>query len=121
MGRIIKHYKYVITHTPLDTHQFTYKSHRSSQDGILCLTSTVTSLNDKLATNCAMCLSLDFLSAFNTINVSNLISKLHHLDSAVTEWICSFLSKRVQRTMADSQPLTTNTGTPQGSVSHKKS
>ena len=117
MERLIKHY--VITHTPLDTHQFAYRSHRSTQDAILCLTSTVTSFIDKIATNYARCLFLDFSSAFNTINVSNLISQLHHLDSAVTEWICSFLSDRVQRTMVDgtlSHPITTNTGTPQGSV-----
>ena len=65
----------------------------------------------------ARCLFLDFSSAFNTIHVPDLISELSHLDSSVTEWIYSFLSNRVQRTIVDgklSNPITTNTGTPQG-------
>ena len=117
MERLIKHY--VISHTPLDNHQFAYRSNRSTQDAILCLTTTVTTFIDKLASNYARCLFLDFSSAFNTINVSNLLSQILHLDSSVVEWISSFLSNRVQRTMVDgviSQPITTNTGTPQGSV-----
>ena len=117
MERLIK--QYVISHTPLDSHQFAYRSDRSTQDAILCLTTTVTTFIDKLATNYARCLFLDFSSAFNTINVSSLISQLQHLDSAVTEWISSFLSDRVQRTIVDgnlSRPIKTNTGTPQGSV-----
>ena len=92
---------------------------RSVVDAILCLTTTVTIFIDKLASNYARCLFLDFSSAFNTINVSNLLSQILHLDSSVVEWISSFLSNRVQRTMVDgviSQPITTNTGTPQGSV-----
>ena len=86
---------------------------------MLCLTTTVTNFIDKQACNYSRCLFLDFSSAFNTINVSHLIPKLQHLDCNVTGWIASFLSGRVQRTLVDgtmSQPIVTNTGTPQGSV-----
>ena len=110
---------YISNHTPLDKFQFAYRSHRSTQDAVLCLTTTVTNFIDKQACNYSRCLFLDFSSAFNTINVSHLIPKLQHLDCNVTGWIASFLSGRVQRTLVDgtmSQPIITNTGTPQGSV-----
>ena len=80
---------------------------------------TVTSFIDRLAANYARRLFLYSSFAFNANHVSKLISQFHHLDSAVTEWICSFLSNRLQRTMVDSilsQPIMTNTGPPQGSV-----
>ena len=53
---------------------------------------TVTSFIDRLAANYARRSFLYSSSAFNANHVSKLISQLHHLDSAVTEWICSFLS-----------------------------
>ena len=80
---------------------------------------TVTSFIDRLAANYARRSFLYSSSAFNANHVSNLISQLHHLDSGVTKWICSFLSNRLQITMVDgilSQPITTNTCPPQGSV-----
>jgi hypothetical protein len=60
---------------------------------------------------------LDFLSAFNTIHVPDLISELSHLDSNVTECVYSFLTKLTQRTIADGLTPTqimTSTGTLQG-------
>ena len=117
MERLLK--QYITSHTPLGKHQFAYRAGRSTQDAVLCLTTTVTNFIDKHSSNYARCLYLDFSSAFNTINVTNLISQLRHLDSRVTNWVGSFLSGRTQRTIVDnklSQPITTYTGTPQGSV-----
>ena len=115
MERLIKHY--IVTNTTMDKYQFAYRAKRSTQDALLCLTTTITNFIDQRASNYARCLFLDFSSAFNTIHVPDLISELSHLDSSVTEWIYSFLSNRVQRTIVDgklSNPITTNTGTPQG-------
>jgi len=118
LERLIKNY--ISNHTPLDKFQFAYRSLRSTRDAVLCLTTTVTNyFVDKKACNYSRYLFLDFSSAFNTINVNHLIPKLQHLDCNVIEWITSFLSGRVQRTLVDctlSQPIVTNTGTPQGSV-----
>ena len=115
MERLIKHY--IVTNTTMDKYQFAYRAKRSTQDALLCLTTTITNFIDQRASNYARCLFLDFSSAFNTIHVPDLISELAHLDSNVTEWIYSFLSNRVQRTIVDgktSNPIITNTGTPQG-------
>ena len=115
MERLVKHY--IIIHTAMDQLQFAYRANRSTQDALLCLTTTITDFIDKKASNYARCLFLDFSSAFNTIHVPDLISQLSHLDSNVTEWIYSFLTNRTQRTIVDgniSKPIITNTGTPQG-------
>jgi hypothetical protein len=117
MERLLKNY--IVNNTPLDKHQFAYRAKRSTQDAVLCLISTITSFIDQNSTNYARCLFLDFSSAFNTINISNLITELQHLDSRVTNWVSSFLTGRKQRTVVNnilSTSVTTNTGTPQGSV-----
>ena len=111
--------RYICANTPLDRYQFAYRAKRSCQDALLCLTTTVTNFVDKAAANYARCLFLDFSSAFNTIDTAFLISQLAHLDPNVTQWVASFLTSRVQRTMVNgklSSAITTNTGTPQGSV-----
>ena len=63
---------------------------------------------------------LDFSSAFNTINVSMLISWMSHLDVNIVKWVLSFLTDHMQytRTGPDSisDMLVTNTGMPQGTV-----
>ena len=110
---------YITEHTAMDRHQFAYRQKRSTQDAVLCLTTTITNFIDKAASNYARCLFLDFSSAFNTIRVEYLIPLLQHLDSRVTGWVTSFLSNRVQQTMVNNQlsaPILTHTGTPQGSV-----
>ena len=110
---------YITEHTAMDRHQFAYRQKRSTQDAVLCLTTTITNFIDKSATNYARCLFLDFSSAFNTIRVEYLIPLLQHLDSNVTGWVTSFLSNRVLQTMVNNQlsaPISTNTGTLQGSV-----
>jgi len=117
MERLLK--TYITTHTPLDKHQFAYRAKRSTQDAVLCLITTITNFIDQHSSHYARCLFLDFSSAFNTINVNHLVTGLKHLDSRVTNWISSFLTGRTQRTMVNnslSKPITTNTGTPQGSV-----
>ena len=103
----------------MDPYQFAYRSNRSTQDAVMCLTSTVTNFIDKAQNNCARCLFLDFSSAFNAIRVEYLIPLLQHLDSNITQWIISFLRNRRQQTISNnklSDIIITNTGTPQGSV-----
>ena len=117
MEKIIKNY--IIQNTTIDQHQYAYRPGRSTQDAILCLLTTVTNFIDIKSSHYARCLFLDFSSAFNTIRVEYLIPQLQHLDTKVTGWITSFLSQRKQQTLVKdklSKPITTNTGTPQGSV-----
>ena len=117
LERLIKHY--ITQHTPMDPYQFAYRHNRSTQDAVMCLTTTITNFIDKAQTNYARCLFLDFSSAFNTIRVEYLIPLLQHLDTNITNWIISFLSNRRQQTIVNStlsDTTITNTGTPQGSV-----
>ena len=106
-------------HIPMDPYQFAYRSNRSIQDAVMCLTTTVTNFIHKAQTNYTRCLFLDFSSAFNTIRVEYLIPLLQHLDSNITQWIISFLSNHGQQTISNnnlSDMIITNTGTPQGPV-----
>ena len=117
MERLLK--TYITENTPLDKYQFAYRARRSTQDAVLCLTTTVTNFIDQNSSYYARCLFLDFSSAFNTIDVRHLLPELKHLDSNVINWIASFLTGRTQRTVVNnimSKPITTYTGTPQGSV-----
>ena len=83
LERLIKHY--ITQHTPMDPYQFAYRSNRSTQDAVMCLTTTVTNFIDKAQNNYARCLFLDFSLAFNTIREDNLIPLLLHLDSNITQ------------------------------------
>jgi len=47
LERLIKNY--ISNHTPLDKFQFAYRSLRSTQDAVLCLTTTATNFVDKKA------------------------------------------------------------------------
>lgn len=110
---------YIMENTTLDMFQFAYLPNRSTQDAVLCLLTTVSTHIDRKATNTARCLFLDFSSAFNTINVQLLMPKLNYLHADIRGWIKSFLSDRPQYTKSDdrlSSVITTNTGTPQGTV-----
>ena len=117
MERLLK--TYITENTPLDKYQFAYRARRSTQDAVLCLTTTVTNFIDQHSSYYARCLFLDFSSAFNTIDVKHLLPELKHLDSHVINWVASFLTCRTQRTIVNntmSKSITTYTGTPQGSV-----
>jgi hypothetical protein len=106
---------YIVNNTSLDKYQFAYQPNRSTQDALLCLLTTITSFIDLKARS----LFLDFSSAFNTISVNKLVSRLSHLDNNVVAWVRSFLSNRIQYTKVNnilSDMLITNTGTPQGTV-----
>jgi len=83
LERLIKHY--IITYKPMNKYQFVYRTNRSTQDALLCLTTTVKSFIDVKASNYAKCLFLDSSFAFNTISIPDLITQLTHLDSNVTE------------------------------------
>ena len=112
-------HKYVSANTELDPMQFAYRAHRSTQDAVLELLTSVTTFIDARVGNLTRCLLLDFSSAFNTINVARLVEKIKHLDPKITTWIASFLSNRTQYTKCGtnrSLSATTNTGTPQGTV-----
>jgi len=94
----------------MDEYQFAYRTKRSTQDALLCLTTTVTSFIDKKASNYARWLFLDFSSAFNTISIPDLLTQLTHLNSNITEWIYSFLTEyRHNSGWLTSNPIITNT------------
>jgi hypothetical protein len=69
---------YIISNTNIDPLQFAYQTKRSSQDALMCLLTSITRFIDIRPTNYVRAPFLDFSSAFNTINVSTLISSLYH-------------------------------------------
>ena len=81
---------YIISNTNIDPLQFTYQTKRSLQDALMCLLTSITRFIDIRPTNYVRALFLDFSSAFNTINVSTLISRMAHLDVSIMNWVLSF-------------------------------
>ena len=80
---------------------------------------TVQSNMDKKLYTCGI--FIDLKKAFDTVNHSVLLSKLHHygIRGVVNDWFSSYLSGRVQTTevgMTVSSKATTPCGVPQGSV-----
>ena len=64
---------------------------------------------------------LDFSKAFDNVNHSNFIWKLHNygIRSNVLNWIVAFLGDRAQKVVVggeESDPLPVTSGVPQGSV-----
>eukprot|EP00061_Rhincodon_typus_P006291 g26782.t1 len=79
----------------LDPLQFACQHSRSTADAIaLALHSSLEHLDNK-DTKITLLL-VDYNSAFNTIILSRLISKLHDLGVAFCNWIFSFLTRRPQ-------------------------
>ena len=105
----------------LDLYQFAYKQNRSTEDAVVALTHLILQHLDK-PKNTARALFLDFTSAFNTIQPELLLTKMVQLqvNPYLIHWYYSFLTDRVQLVRVNqttSTPITTNIGSPQGSVS----
>ena len=71
--------------------------------------------------NSVHCVFLDFVKAFNCVAHEHLLIKLQWLgiDDRLLEWICSFLTHRLQRVVVNgtySDWLSVRSGVPQGSV-----
>ena len=104
----------------LDPLQFAYRPNRSTDDAISLALHTALSHLDQRSTYVRM-LFIDYSSAFNTIVPSKLAIKLRDLglNTALCDWILSFLSGRPQAVRVGtttSSTLTLNTGAPQGCV-----
>ncbi|KAI5617008.1 gastrula zinc finger protein XlCGF28.1-like, partial [Silurus asotus] len=106
--------------TTFDSHQFAYRSNRSTEDAVsMALHSVLTHLDNK--NTYARMLFVDFSSAFNTIIPSKLICKLLDLgiNTSTCNWVMDFLTKRPQQVRSGSicsNTITLNTGVPQGCV-----
>ena len=105
----------------LDNHQFAYQEKRDTTDAVITLTHSIQQHLNKLSSNYARILFVDYSSAFNTIQSHILIEKLNTLNVSVIlqKWILSFLTERPQFVKTDveqSKSLTVNTGSPQGCV-----
>ena len=104
----------------LDPFQFAYRSNRSVEDAVSLVLHHILSHLEK-ANSYARILFIDYSSAFNTIIPANLHSKLLSLglDTSLCNWVFDFLSNRpqvVKMGSSFSEPITLNTGAPQGCV-----
>ena len=108
-------------HSFRDPLQFAYREGRSVEDAILVLVDSIYKHIDRPRTYCRT-LFVDFSSAFNTIQPIILLNQLSHMhvNSHITSWISNFLKDRTQyvklNTKTKSSLITTNVGTPQGTV-----
>jgi len=105
----------------LDPWQFAYKKGCSTEDAVAALVHIISKHLDKPKT-IVRALFLDFSSAFNTVQVDRLVSKLVRLNvnPYLVQWYTSFLTDRVQRVKVNktvSSAIITNVGVPQGCVS----
>ncbi|KAI4899182.1 hypothetical protein NFI96_003321 [Prochilodus magdalenae] len=116
---VLSHLKSSLPAT-LDSHQFAYRSNRSTEDAIsTALHTALTHLDCQ--NSYVRKLFIDFSAAFNTVIPSKLISKLSHLGISITlcNWILDFLTDRPQSVKLDnlsSSVISLNTGVPQGCV-----
>ena len=99
--------------------QYGFRDKYSTQHVILDIVNTIQSNMDKKLYTCGI--FIDLKKAFDTVNHSVLLSKLHHyvIRGVVNDWFSSYLSGRVQTTeveMTVSSKATTSCGVPQGSV-----
>ena len=104
----------------LDPLQFAYRAKRGVEEASLTLIQAVTEHLDRPKA-CARILFMDFSSAFNTVNIATLSSRLSDLKvhSAVILWIEEFLHNRPQKVKVNdfmSDSLVVNTGVPQGCI-----
>ncbi len=82
----------------LDPWQFAYKKGCSTEDAVAALVHIISKQLDKSNTTIRTVFA-DFSSAFNTIKVDILVSKLVQLgvNPYLIRWYISFLTNRVQR------------------------
>ena len=103
----------------LDPYQFAYRSRTGTDDAIACLLHKLFE-HMETAGNYARNVSIDFSSAFKTIQRHVMIDKLQKLEvpAALVHWVFNFLSNRPRVLVGDikSPVLVSNTGAPQGCV-----
>ena len=120
--RLVRDHICSVLPATLDPWQFAYRQNRSTDDAVaLALHSALTHLDKGGKNRCVRMLFVDYSSAFNTIIPSILDEKLRNLGlhPAMCNWILNFLSDRrqvVRMGNITSDPLTLNTGAPQGCV-----
>ena len=103
----------------LDENQFGFRSGRSTMEQLLLVYSEVSKITDEGGV--ADVILFDYSKAFDVVNHSILISKLHCLGirGNVLDWVSSFLSDRkmsVSVMGSSSRPRRVISGVPQGSV-----
>ena len=99
--------------------QYGFRDKHSTQHAILDIVNTIQGNMDKKLYTCGI--FIDLKKAFDTVNHSVLLSKLHHygIRGVVNDWFSSYLCGRVQTTeveMTVSAKATTPCGVPQGSM-----
>ena len=104
----------------LDPYQFAYKEGRNVEDACIILINNILKHLEEKRTY-ARLLFIDFSSAFNTIQPHIMVRKLLDIDVNVhiVAWVLDFLTNRAQYVKVNhthSDPLTLNTGAPQGCV-----
>ncbi len=105
----------------LDPLQFAYRPNRSTDDAICHILHSSLTHIDSSNGNYARLLFIDYSSAFNTIVLIKLASKLTDLglNSSLCDWIQDFLTGRPQVVKVGqfiSNSITLNVGAPQGCV-----
>ena len=99
--------------------QYGFRKTFSTQHAILDIVSTIqTNIDKKMFTRGIF---LDFKKAFDTVNHTILLDKLHHygIRGIVHEWFTSYLANQTQTTHIDNDHISSKnsvTGAPQGSV-----
>ena len=108
-------YKFLEKFSILSNHQFGFRSGRSTTQAILSLLNYIYPCLD--ADSNVLSIFCDFSKAFDSVNHSVLLQKLHHygIRGFVYDWFGSFLSGRTQY-VGTSESLPVSHGVPQGSV-----
>jgi len=117
LARLLQH---INTSSNLNPHQSAYRRFHSTETSLIHLLDSIyNSADNGLAT---LLLSLDLSAAFDTVDHSILLSRLHTsfgISGSVLAWLSSYLSNRtfsVNLNSFSSVPLTVTCGVPQGSI-----
>ena len=119
--RLVLKYLKSVTETNMDPLQFAFRSNRGVDDAVAMALHSILQHLEHTRTY-ARILFVDFSSAFNTILPQRLYDKLLNnfgLDHSICKWILDFLLEREQVVRMNdimSDPITLNTGAPQGCV-----
>ena len=119
--RLIKDFICAFLPPSMDPLQFAYRPNRSTDDAVSQVLHTTLSHLDSQRGGYVRLLFIDYSSAFNTIVPTRLAGKLIELglNTPLCAWILDFLTARPQVVRVGrhiSNPLTLNTGSPQGCV-----
>ena len=100
--------------------QYGFRESFSTQHAILDIVSVIQTNMDKKMFSCGI--FLDFKKAFDKVNHSILLDKLHHygIGGSVLEWFASYLANRIQTTHIDNDHISSKknsvTGVPEASI-----